>query len=349
MDEALYGDGGFYARGGGAGRGGHDFLTSPEVGPLFGACLARALDAEWRSLDEPAVFVVVEAGAGAGALCRSVLAAAPDCVTALRYLLVERSPVLRARAAASLEVEPPAQVLAPTTPGPVVAILDDLPAGPLVGAVVANELLDNLPPVLARRRHDGGWDELRVGFDRLSPERTGGTGRSVGWVAAPAAASVSALARRHAPDAPAGAVIPLQGRAGRWVQQARTLLEAGRVTCIDYADTTASMGRRPVTEWLRTYRDHGPGGDPLGDLGGQDVTCEVAVDQLAPDTDVAQADWLRAHGLDGLFDAARQAWMAAAAAPDIEALKSRSRMGEAAALTDPSGLGAFRVMEWLIR
>ena len=31
---------------------------------------------------------------------------------------------------------------------------------------------------------------------------------------------------------------------------------------------------------------------------------------------------------------------------DLEAVKARSRVGEAEALLDPSGLGAFRVLEW---
>jgi hypothetical protein len=73
------------------------------------------------------------------------------------------------------------------------------------------------------------------------------------------------------------------------------------------------------------------------------------VDQLGPGTDIAQADWLRAHGLDELVDTARRAWRAGAAAPDLDAFKARSRLSESAALTDPSGLGAFRVMEWLVR
>ena len=59
-----------------AGRRG-DFITSPEVGPLFGAVVARALDAWWAEAGEPDVFTVVEAGAGPGTLARSVLAAAP--------------------------------------------------------------------------------------------------------------------------------------------------------------------------------------------------------------------------------------------------------------------------------
>ena len=67
MELALYGADGFYTRtrGGSAGRRG-DFITSPEVGPLFGAVIARYLDAEWNRIGRPDVFTVVEAGAGPG-------------------------------------------------------------------------------------------------------------------------------------------------------------------------------------------------------------------------------------------------------------------------------------------
>ncbi len=76
---ALYGPAGFYVRadGGRAGRRGGSFLTSPEVGPLFGAVLARYLDAQWEALGQPAPFTVVDAGAGPGTLARSVFAARP--------------------------------------------------------------------------------------------------------------------------------------------------------------------------------------------------------------------------------------------------------------------------------
>ena len=46
MRLALYGEHGFYSDVGRAGRRG-DFITSPEVGPLFGAVVARFIDAEW--------------------------------------------------------------------------------------------------------------------------------------------------------------------------------------------------------------------------------------------------------------------------------------------------------------
>src|SRR4030088_2544289 len=86
---------GFFARGRGAGRAGRDFVTSPEVGSLFGALVARALDDAWESLGSPDPYLVVDAGAGSGRAPRDVLRAAPRCARALRLVLVERSRTLR--------------------------------------------------------------------------------------------------------------------------------------------------------------------------------------------------------------------------------------------------------------
>ena len=106
---------------------------------------------------------------------------------------------------------------------------------------------------------------------------------------------------------------------------------------------------RPWSEWLRTYRGHQRGGAPLEHPGEQDVTCEVAVDQLVPpSSDTSQAEWLRAHGVDELVDAARAAWKERAHIGDLEALRHRSRVNEADALLDPNGLGDFRVLEWVV-
>src|SRR5690606_22880206 len=113
---------------------------------------------------------------------------------------------------------------------------------------------------------------------------------------------------------------------------------------------TSSLAARPWREWLRTYRGHERGGDPLDRPGSPDGTREVAGDQLTrwrpPAADRSQADWLPAHGLDALVDAARATWHERAHLGDLEAMKARSRVNEAAALTDPDGLGAFRVLEW---
>jgi SAM-dependent MidA family methyltransferase len=332
IDEALYGEDGFYASGRGAGRG-RDFLTSPEVGPLFGAVVARALDRWWEDLEQADPFVVVEGGAGAGALVKAVLGAAPACAGALRWVCVERSAPLRAAAEATLTTEPLTQVLgAPRGQGPVVAVSAELPTGPFVGAVVANELLDNLPPVIAERTADG-WAEVRVD-ERLAE------------VLLPDDA-VAATAHRLVPDAAVGARIPILRRARRWIADARSQLEVGPVVCFDYGvRATAELAGRPMEDWLRTYRDHGRGGGWLERLGEQDITCDVPADQLGADHVQTQADWLRSHGLDQLADEARSTWQERAHLGDLTALKARSRVNEAAALTDPSGLGGFLVHTW---
>jgi SAM-dependent MidA family methyltransferase len=124
------------------------------------------------------------------------------------------------------------------------------------------------------------------------------------------------------------------------------------VVVIDYASTTATMVARPQTEWLRTYRGHERGGPPLDAPGTQDITVEVAIDQLAavrpPDLDQSQAEFLDDHGLGGLVEEGRRIWAERAHLGDLDAIRARSRISEAEALTDPAGLGAFRVLQWVV-
>jgi SAM-dependent MidA family methyltransferase len=350
MELALYGDGGFFSGGAGAGRRA-DFITSPEVGPLFGAVLARTIDAEWERLGRPDPFVVVEGGAGRGALASAVLGASPACAPALRYVCVERSARLRSEAESALPVEPAENVFGAVVggdldeervvlgTGPVVAVLDDLPLVPITGMVIANELLDNLP-VRLFERVERGWAEVLVAL---------GDDGGLVELLVDAAPDDAEEAARSAPDAPAGGRIPLQHGAATWVRSALEIVRRGRIVLVDYADTTPALAARPWTEWLRTYRGHQRGGSPLDAPGEQDITCEVAVDQLRPPpVDRSQAEFLRAHGVDDLAAAAREAWSARAHIGDLEAIRARSRAGEADALTDPSGLGAFRVLEWVV-
>ncbi len=357
---ALYGPGGFFSAGRGAGRRGGDFLTSPEVGPLFGAVVARALDAEWVRLGRPDPFVVVEVGAGRGALARAVVDAAPQCGPAMRYVGVERSARLRAGAEELLELEPASDLFAEVLVddeghrqgvagrGPVVAFHDSVPVGPFVGVVLANELLDNLGVRLFERTGsvaDVRWDEVRVALsDPAEGELT--------ELLVPALPSITEEVATLAPAAAVGARVPLQHRAGAWLGTALGLLERGRVVVLDYAATTPELARRPPEEWLRTYSGGVRGEHPLHAPGSQDITCEVAVDQLArvhrPDLDRPQADWLAVHGLDDLVTEGRAVWAERAAIGDLTALRARSRVTEAEALRDPTGLGGFRVLEWVV-
>lgn len=327
MEVALYDPArGFYGANGAAGRRG-DFLTSVESGPLFGAVLARALDSWWDGLGRPDPYIVVEAGAGRGTLAEAVLGAMPRCLPALRYIAVERSARLREQHA-----------------GQEFASRADLPSEPFAGAILANELLDNLPFDLVERTVDG-WFEVRVG--------QADTGE-LHEVLAPAADGQAALASELAPGAVDGARIPLQRAAGQWVQDALDRLVRGRLLAFDYAvPSTSELAGRGWTEWLRTYAAHRRGGHPLDAPGAQDITGEVCVDQLAkaarpPDRDRSQAAFLRAHGIDGFWEDARRRWHAGAAKGDLEAFRARSTVAEAAALTDAQGLGAFRALEWVV-
>jgi SAM-dependent MidA family methyltransferase len=56
-----------------------------------------------------------------------------------------------------------------------------------------------------------------------------------------------------------------------------------------------------------------------------------------------QAEWLAELGIDDAVDDARSVWRDRAAIGDLDAVAARSRVSEAAALTDPSGLGAHAV------
>lgn len=317
MHVALYGVHGFYSSGGRAGRRG-DFLTSPEVGPLFGVLVARALDAEWERLGRPDGFCVVEVGAGPGTLARSVLAARPSCLATGRYVAVETSGVQRA-------LHPEGVESVATMPERIDS-----------GVVLANELLDNLEFRLFV--NDDGWREAFV------TTNAGGFAEVLGAVQShPLLPS----------GAPHGARAPIQEAAAVWLSAALAVPRRGRVIVIDYCTArTAELAGAPWREWLRTYRAHERGAHYLRDPGTQDITTQVCIDQLAgvcePDAVRTQAQWLQRWGIDELVAEGRETWERSAAAPTLEAMRMRSRVSESEALLDPAGLGNFTVLEWQV-
>lgn len=357
MERALYEPGaGFFAQGRGPGRAGRDFVTSPQVGPLFGLLVARALDGWWRELGEPDPFVVIDAGAGTGALARSVLRAQPACAPALRYVMVERSAALRAEHRHGLDLEPPDEALGPFVhvdrteapepepgTGPIVSSLEDLPAQPFPGVVIANELLDNLPFGIARWM-GAWWDEIRVGLE----------GEQFVEVAVPLAPrDARVLDSLHDTRIlEPGTEVPVPRAMQTWLARAASAIGSGFLLVIDYAVSVADLGQRPARSWLRTYADHHRGDDPLVDPGSRDITADVVVEQLdgaaraagwRARPSQAQADWLRALGIDELVAEGRAQWEAGAHRGDLDAVAGRSRAVESAALCDPTGLGGFLV------
>jgi SAM-dependent MidA family methyltransferase len=382
MDVVLYHPtGGFYAAGGRAGARAGDFLTSPEVGPLFGAVLAAAVDQWWDAAGQPSAFTVAEVGAGPGTLAAAVRLAAPRCAGVLRWVMVERTAAQRAghvdrlgaatglpgrgghphrtgtptRASASAPTPTPTRASASASAGPSdggrvqLVSLPDLPDDVPIDVVVANELLDNLA-VRVLERTSTGWAEVWVDVS------DGAHGLVLVETLVdlddsdPAMAMVTELASRAA----VGQRIAWQDQAMDWLRRMLSAVgPTGRVVVFDYADTTSSMATRGQQQWMRTYAAHGRGSGPLLACGAQDLTCDVAVDQLAlvrpPTTERTQAAFLAAHGIGALVDEGRRVWAERVGVGDLAAVRARSRITEAEALTDLDGLGAHRVLEWDLR
>ena len=140
MDLALYAPGlGYYVAGAPKLGSGGDFVTAPEVSPLFGACLAaQCAEVLARLVGALGGGDILELGPGSGALASQVLGALAG-LGALpgRYLLLEPSPDLAERQRARLHAEHAG--LAGRCEW-----LSELPSG-FCGIVLANEVLDAMP------------------------------------------------------------------------------------------------------------------------------------------------------------------------------------------------------------
>ena len=315
MELSLYSQNGFYNTIGQAGRRG-DFITSPEVGPLFGAVIAQAIDARWHELGCPNKFTIVEVGAGPGTLARSVFKAGLKSRHAISYIAVESS--LAQRDLHPIEVNSQ----------------DQMPSEPFVGMIIANELLDNLPFRLFV--FDSQWQEaFVVERDGKFLEVLHAVEDAPAWLPQ---------------NPPLGTRLPVQQQAQKWLASSLDLVEHGSLTILDYCMTTQIASTKPWRDWLRTYRQHELGGHYLGQPGEQDITSHVMIDQLeviAKPTSISrQADWLIEHGLNTLVEEGRTYWQAHAAKPDLQAMLMRSRVSESESLCALDGLGNFTVLEW---
>ncbi len=303
MERCLYGPEGFYSSGTGiAGRGG-DFITSPEVGPLFGVLLGRWLDGVWNEAGRPNPFPVLDVGTGPGTLLRGLKLAEPECSAAWDLIGIDRS-VDSVKEDDGIRIQP------------------EMPSSLDNSVVLANELLDNLPFRIVHRS-SAGWSESFVSDGQFIEQPIDDPGLSID----------------------PGTSAPLLRNAHDWVA---SILERKplRLLSLDYGTaTTAELAERGG--WLRTYRSHSRGDDPLADPGAWDITTDVATDQLPGSPLVrVQSEFLHDLGIDELVAEGRARWTEKASAPDMDAFRMRSRIGEAEALVDPAGLGSWIVLEW---
>ncbi len=138
---------------------GSDFVTAPELSPLFGRALARQVAQALRAVSSAAEGAAVwEFGAGSGALAEQLLDALDTLgAAAVRYTIVELSGVLRERQQTRL-----------ARFGERVCWADTLPER-MRGVVLGNEVLDAMPVQLLHWRGEragGSWRERGVALHR---------------------------------------------------------------------------------------------------------------------------------------------------------------------------------------
>ena len=156
MEQALYAPGlGYYGGGsikfGRRPEDGSDFVTAPELSPLFAATLARPVA---QALEASGTRDVMEFGAGTGKLAAGLLNALEELGAAIEtYSIVDLSGELRERQRSMIEAQAPALAAR-------VRWLDALPEQ-FEGVVIGNEVLDAMPVRLFAHT-DGVWHERGV-------------------------------------------------------------------------------------------------------------------------------------------------------------------------------------------
>jgi SAM-dependent MidA family methyltransferase len=256
MAMALYEPGlGYYASGrtvvGRMPEGGSDFVTAPELSPLFGRALAVQLA---EALERAGSDELWEFGAGSGALAAELLAALGPRVR--RYSIVELSAPLRER-----------QRAATAAHGGVVRWLDALPER-MNGVVLGNEVLDAMPVGLL---HFDGRSWLERGVARGA----GGSGFTF-------ADRPTALRPPNAAAFSAGATVETHAQAEAFVATLAERIERGAAFFLDYGfpeDEYYHPQRDQGT--LMCHRGHRADTDPLVDVGAKDITAHVDFSGIA--------------------------------------------------------------------
>lgn len=279
MEEALYGEGGYYARESlPIGESG-DFVTGASLSPLFGRATARLLGALDEIFEAPASLL--EAGYGSGAHLRAV------------HDALGLEPGRRLSGWERIARELPAGI----------DRLVELPHRGIDGIVFSYELFDALPVHrLVRRGED--IRELLVGLD---PE--GG----FEWVEGPS--SLGELTGLPRAELTEGQIVDLAPGWERLYRRLAGSLNHGLLVTCDYGFTTERLydPRVRMHGTLACYRSQRVHRDPFVAIGEQDLTAHVDFSVLIEAGEASgletyaftrQAPWLAATGLlDGLENA----------------------------------------------
>ncbi len=336
MDLALYDpDGGYYrAAQARPGRGG-DFVTAPELHPIFGVTLASAVLEIWERLGRPDPFVVFEHGAGDGALALPLLRelSATAVAGALRYHPVDIDERRTATLVQRLSGSGLAHLLATAASDAAIA------PESVAGLVLGNEIVDALPVHRVRQRGDR-LVELAVAVDDA--------GSLIETEIEPTTDALAARLTAEGIELVDGQTAEICHALDAWLATAARPLARGLVLLIDYGYPAAELydplRRRDGT--LRAYVRQAVHDDPYRHVGRQDLTAHVDVTAVERAAHAAGLTTVgittQAEALMGLGIERRLQTIQADPATTMEAYTLlRSALMR---LLDPSAMGRFRVM-----
>ncbi len=316
---------GYYRRSEGPwGFEGKDYYTAMDIGSLLGETLAVRLEEVWVRLERPAVFTVLEPGAGRGWLGRDLLAAVSGAFAkALVYVHRDDNPAARTAAEAAL-----APYLAE---GRARFVSEQEPLLAFAGAVLSNELFDALP---AQPWRWNGTQWLRELLTSAGPD----------WVAGdPGEAGAWFLAQAEGGLHPGDGAVWCEAMAPLVRELARALT-AGLFLTVDYGDNGCRLVAKGAE--LRRYRAHSVDGAWWEDLGHCDLTADVDFTRLAHLLEIegfheaahhSLSRWIRSHAPLSEWEAQWQ---------ELPAKDRVDRMENLLQLTLPGMMGErFRVLE----
>jgi len=292
MELALYAPGfGYYSAGARKFGEQGDFVTAPEISPLFAQCLANQCIQAFEHLESPSIL---EFGAGSGRL-------AVDLLTSLEkkqrlpehYYILEVSADLKARQQALVKQEIPHLTNKVTW-------LKQLPSSPIQAVVIANEVLDAMP-VHRFRRFQNQWQEQMVVL--------GDQGLISDWQSIRSPNLASAITQLNLTQETIESEINL--RQHSWIESIHHCLEKGLVLLIDYGFPASVYYHESRTEGtLMCHYRHHAHANPLVYIGLQDITAHVDFTAVAKSAlnsgfDVcgfsSQAFFLFSTGLDKIM------------------------------------------------
>ena len=260
MDACLYDpQHGYYTRADQSPR--RDYFTSVDASPIFGRLLARQFQEMWALLGSPAEFLLVELGAGTGALAAQILdftaESFPKFYSALQFLAVERSATRRTAAATTL---------APHFTAKHFTMMSDMPAQIPCGCIFSNEFFDALP-VHRLVREGEEVREIYVGSGAK------GLCEQFGPLSSPALAEYLTQQKIVLRE---GQIAEISLEACAWIAEMGARLCSGFVLTIDYGHEAEELyDGRHMRGTLLAYEKHRASEDFFRAPGQQDLTAHV--------------------------------------------------------------------------